>query len=190
MIRKSLLDLSHIWHWENVGTLLHMFSIKCILITRREHEKKVCAASGRNPPVRFHTCEPLHHRVLIGVEDKKGECICPLSWSVHHNPTLLVMVDRVKGGWRAAAHPLPSPGWADFTLMMECTPESGRGHCHCHSVYSVPLHLCTLCVSQRTHFIYQMYCLYNTYCRCICSMLIFSQHQDVMLKVWKEDLNK
>ncbi len=25
------------------------------------------------------------HRVLIGVELKKGECICPLSWSVHCN---------------------------------------------------------------------------------------------------------
>ncbi len=36
----------------------------------------------------------------------------------------LVMVDRVKErGW----------AWAAFTLMMECTPESG----HCHSVYSV-----------------------------------------------------
>jgi len=27
-------------------------------------------------------------------------------------------------------HPPPSPGWADFTIMKECTPESG----HCHSV--------------------------------------------------------
>jgi len=30
-------------------------------------------------------------------------------------------------------HPPPSPGWADFTIMMECTPESG----HCQFVYSV-----------------------------------------------------
>ncbi len=30
-------------------------------------------------------------------------------------------------------YPLPAPVWADFTLMMKCTPESG----HCHSVYSV-----------------------------------------------------
>jgi hypothetical protein len=65
------------------------------------------------------------------------------------------MVDREKGGGRAAVHPPPpSLGWADFTLMMECTPESG----HCHSV-------CTLRVAQRTHFIYQVYCLYSTYCR-------------------------
>ncbi len=28
---------------------------------------------------------------------------------------------------------LPSPAWADFTLLMKCTPESG----HCHSVFSV-----------------------------------------------------
>jgi len=31
-------------------------------------------------------------------------------------------------------HPPPlSTGWADLTIMMECTPESG----HCHSVCSV-----------------------------------------------------
>ncbi len=46
-----------------------------------------------------------------------------------YTTTFLVMVDRVKG----ERHPHPT-GWADFTLMMECTPESGL----CHSV-------CTLC---------------------------------------------
>jgi hypothetical protein len=30
-------------------------------------------------------------------------------------------------------HPPPSPAWANFTLMTECTPESSR----CYSVYSV-----------------------------------------------------
>jgi len=30
-------------------------------------------------------------------------------------------------------HPPPSAAWANFTLMMECTPESSR----CYSVYSV-----------------------------------------------------
>ncbi len=25
------------------------------------------------------------HRLHLGVEEKEGECICPLSWSVHHN---------------------------------------------------------------------------------------------------------
>ncbi len=39
-------------------------------------------------------------------------------------------IDRLKGGGRS---PLPPPGWADFTIMMECTPESG----FCHSVFSV-----------------------------------------------------
>ncbi len=33
----------------------------------------------------------------------------------------------MKEGGRA---PPPSPAWADLTLMIECTPESG----HCHSV--------------------------------------------------------
>ncbi len=32
------------------------------------------------------------------------------------------MVDIVKGGGRA---PLPSPAWADFTLMMEVYPHDG-----------------------------------------------------------------
>jgi hypothetical protein len=30
-------------------------------------------------------------------------------------------------------HSSHSPGWADFTIMMECTSKSN----HCHSVYSV-----------------------------------------------------
>jgi hypothetical protein len=50
-----------------------------------------------------------------------------------YTTTLLLMEDRVKGGGRA---PPPSPGWTIFfTIMMECTPDSG----HCHSVYSVVL---------------------------------------------------
>jgi hypothetical protein len=36
----------------------------------------------------------------------------------------------VKGGGRAPTH---SPGWADFTIMIESTPESD----HCHSVCTV-----------------------------------------------------
>jgi hypothetical protein len=30
-------------------------------------------------------------------------------------------------------HPSPSPAWANFTLMIECTPESSV----CYSMYSV-----------------------------------------------------
>jgi hypothetical protein len=41
------------------------------------------------------------------------------------------MVNVVKGGGRA---PPTLTSQANFTLMMECTPESGRYH----SVYSVP----------------------------------------------------
>ncbi len=36
----------------------------------------------------------------------------------------------MKGGGRAGH---PSPAWANFTLLMECMPESSR----CYSVYSV-----------------------------------------------------
>ncbi len=52
-----------------------------------------------------------------------------------YTTTLLMMVDRVKGGGRVP--PTPSPGWANFSIMMECTPESGL----CYSV-------CTLWVSR------------------------------------------
>ena len=58
-----------------------------------------------------------------------GKCICPLSCSVLYN----FLHDVVKRGWAMGMHPLPSPAWADFTLMIKCMPESG----HCHSVYSV-----------------------------------------------------
>ncbi len=54
-----------------------------------------------------------------------GECMCLSAGA--YTTTLLVMVNRAKGGGRA--HP-PLPGWADFTIMMECVPKSG----HCHSV--------------------------------------------------------
>ncbi len=61
-----------------------------------------------------------------------------------YTATLLVMVNVVKGGGRA----LPTlTSQANFTLMIECTPESGRYH----SVYSVGetvedfcSHFCTL----------------------------------------------
>ncbi len=47
-----------------------------------------------------------------------------------YTATLLVMVTVMKGGGRA---PPPSPARANFTLMIECTPESS-GY---YSVYSV-----------------------------------------------------
>ncbi len=45
-----------------------------------------------------------------------------------YTTTLLVMVE---GG--GGVYPTTSPGWADFTIMMECTQVSG----HCHSMYSI-----------------------------------------------------
>jgi hypothetical protein len=47
-----------------------------------------------------------------------------------YTATLLVIVNAMKGGGRA---PPPPPAWANFTLMIKCTPESSR----CYSVYSV-----------------------------------------------------
>jgi hypothetical protein len=68
----------------------------------------------------------------IGTEMKRGECIRPLGWSVCtlYNATLYVIVNIVKGDGGAPLHPPPTPAWANFSIMMECTPESGR----CHSV--------------------------------------------------------
>jgi len=37
------------------------------------------------------------------------------------------MADIVK---EVCVHPPPYPGWANFSIIMECTPKSG----HCHSV--------------------------------------------------------
>jgi hypothetical protein len=61
------------------------------------------------------------HRVHKLIEMKQGECICPLSWSVKNTATLYVMVTTVKGAW------------ANFSIMMECTPESGG----CHPVVKI-----------------------------------------------------
>ncbi len=46
-------------------------------------------------------------------------------WSLHHS--LHMTEDIVKWDGRA---PSPSPAWANFFIILECTPESG----HCHSL--------------------------------------------------------
>ncbi len=50
-----------------------------------------------------------------------------------YTTTLYVMVDIVKRGGRAPTPPPITPGWANFYIITECTPESGN----CHSVYYV-----------------------------------------------------
>jgi hypothetical protein len=64
----------------------------------------------------------------LGVEVKRGGggagYVSALSAGTYTS-TLYVMVNIMKGGGRA-------PAWANFSIMMECTPECGR----CHSVYS------------------------------------------------------
>jgi hypothetical protein len=49
-----------------------------------------------------------------------------------YTATLLVMVNVVKGRGGAPT-PSTSPAWANFSIMIECTPESDC----CYSVYSV-----------------------------------------------------
>jgi hypothetical protein len=85
----------------------------------------------------------------IGAEYLPSQLECTLCAT-----TFLVMGERGPEGGRAPPRPPPSPGWADFTIMMECTPEIG----HCHSVYSVVLPVISLLltntVSRRCELAY------------------------------------
>jgi hypothetical protein len=68
---------------------------------------------------RLRTGQALNHRVHIGVEEKKGECICLFRWSVHHN-FARDGTGRYSESGGGGVHLPPSPGWADFTIMMGC----------------------------------------------------------------------
>ncbi len=60
-----------------------------------------------------------NHRGEKGRGEIGGDyCICALSSGAY---TTILLVSE-KGG----VHPPPSPGWDEFTIMMECTPESGH----------------------------------------------------------------
>jgi len=52
------------------------------------------------------------------VEEKWGGGICTLTW--RYTTTWPEMVHRVKGGGRPSPPPL-TPGWAEFSIVMECT---------------------------------------------------------------------
>jgi hypothetical protein len=85
-------------------------------------------------------CVPMYSKnVLI----QNGQCTVSAHSAGAYTATLLVMVIVVKGSGRA---PPTLTSQANFTLMMECTPESGRYH----SMYSVVL---------ITRFLYRMYAL-------------------------------
>ena len=73
------------------------------------------------------------HRVHIFTRDETGLVCLP------------TQLDNYTGdgkcnerGWATGVHPPPLPAWANFTLMMECTPESSR----CYSVYSMVFTIC------------------------------------------------
>ncbi len=91
----------------------------------------------------------VHHKVHVGVELKQREGISPLSWRVHHNfeQKMYMMVDIVKKGW-ACTPPPPLPARADFSIMMESTPESGR----CRSVCTLWCSLITLLRWEDSNF--------------------------------------
>jgi hypothetical protein len=62
------------------------------------------------------------HTEYIGIEIKRG--------GGDVSAILYMMVNIVKG---VGVHPPPSPAWANFSIMMECTPEHGS----CHSVFTL-----------------------------------------------------
>ncbi len=69
------------------------------------------------------------HSVLVHIFNRDETGLVCLPTQLERTQQL-VMVNVMKGGWRAPPH---SPARPNFTLMIECTPESSR----CYSVYSV-----------------------------------------------------
>jgi hypothetical protein len=61
------------------------------------------------------------------IPKKNRESVSALT-AGEYTTTLLVMVDIVKGGGLVFPLPPPSPDRADFSIMIEYTPQ--RGHCH------------------------------------------------------------
>jgi hypothetical protein len=88
----------------------------------------------------------------------------------HCTTALYVMLDTVKKGvW---AHPQPSPGWANFSIMMDCTPGSG----HCHSV-------CTLWSAKPFFSVSPFFCL-------VCSQKVEFEDKCLLLTLRKLDFEK
>jgi hypothetical protein len=103
----------------------------------------------------YYIPNPTSTDYIFLLEMKQGWCICPLSWRVHCNFTGDVLVNVMKGVGRA---PPPTPAWANFTLMIECTPESSRYY----SVYSVPTS-----ASKKSSYIKEEKGLKNTHRECL-----------------------
>ncbi len=134
--------LSHSFHFDLVklrtGTLRFRFLLlklrKNLLISLRYWKFLLAKPS-------FVFCFNIDdHRVHIFTTDETGLVYVSAHSAGAYTATLLVMVNVVKEGGRA---PPPSPASANFTLMIECTPESD---CF-YSVYSVLMTLPKYCHS-------------------------------------------
>ncbi len=65
------------------------------------------------------------HRVRIGVEQKwEGGGVSALSAGAYTTTQYVIVDIPSERGWAMGMQPPPSPGWANFSIMMECTPES------------------------------------------------------------------
>ncbi len=95
--------------------------------TAFEYSTRVVQEGGRR-------CKKSTLNDLVHLTPLRIPLMNPPSVSAHlaeaYTATLMVMVNVMGGG---CLHPPPLPAWANFTLMMERTPESSV----CYSVYSV-----------------------------------------------------
>ncbi len=139
---QDFLGIFHSWFGKH---LLQIWRISIVKLSRKIFSLRTCSTSitiFQNSSLGGGFIQPTIRNRTLGQEKfdfwhRAGSPEQPVNFciSVASIATLLYeMVDRRKGGGRA---PPPSAAWADFSIMLECTPESGR----CHSVYSVRMNM-------------------------------------------------
>jgi hypothetical protein len=96
------------------------------------------------------------------------ECICQLSRSAHFN--FVGDGNFSERGW-ASISPPPSPAGANISIMMECTPKSGRCHSVCISVLNrVPS--CQISIPKSSNVFGEEYNSTLYYRNCLISLII------------------
>ncbi len=106
------------------------WSVHCNFTGDGKCNERGCAVNPPPSPAWANFTPMIECTPVNSVCNSVYSVVCPLSWSVHCNFTGDGKCNE--RGW-AFSEPPPSPAWANFTLMIECKPESSR----CNSVYSV-----------------------------------------------------
>jgi hypothetical protein len=129
---------AHYNRWQADGSCLH----KATAASQIKHYRTL-----RMPRfVLFHLsrCCWCSHRVHKLVDMKQGDCICPLSWSVHFN--FVRDGNYSERGWACTPH----PPWSNFSIMTEYARKrrlplcvfSVGGLSECSFLfYSAPVHM-------------------------------------------------